>query len=97
MILVKPYFQTTEDMFPSRNKPYTPEDIVEVEDSLGPGKKIIKARSIRLNGKDQRQYMIRSENQTEDKDKWLEEDGIPDGEVHLRRFSAPRRAGKSHK
>ncbi|MBW0530795.1 hypothetical protein O181_070510 [Austropuccinia psidii MF-1] len=30
--LVKPYFQTGEDEFPSRNKIHTPKDIVEVED-----------------------------------------------------------------
>ncbi|MBW0590465.1 hypothetical protein O181_130180 [Austropuccinia psidii MF-1] len=31
--LVKPYFQTEEDKFPSRKKNPTPPDIVEVEDS----------------------------------------------------------------
>ncbi|MBW0481367.1 hypothetical protein O181_021082 [Austropuccinia psidii MF-1] len=45
--LVKPYFQTTEYKFPSRNKTYTPQDIVEMEDSPGPVKKIIKASKIR--------------------------------------------------
>ncbi|MBW0494553.1 hypothetical protein O181_034268 [Austropuccinia psidii MF-1] len=69
--LVKPYFQTGEDKLPSRNKTYTPQEIVEVEDSPGPVKKIIKARKIRLNEKDQRQYLVRFKNQTEDKDKWL--------------------------
>ncbi|MBW0480833.1 hypothetical protein O181_020548 [Austropuccinia psidii MF-1] len=49
---VKPYFQTEEDKFPSRKKNLTPPEIVEVEDSPGPVKKIIKARKIRLNGKD---------------------------------------------
>ncbi|MBW0476109.1 hypothetical protein O181_015824 [Austropuccinia psidii MF-1] len=53
--LVKPYFQNEEDKFPSRRKNPTPPEIVEVEDSLGPVKKIIKARNIRLAGKDQRQ------------------------------------------
>ncbi|MBW0464007.1 hypothetical protein O181_003722 [Austropuccinia psidii MF-1] len=33
--LVKPYFQTGEDKFASRNKTYTTQDIVEVEYSLG--------------------------------------------------------------
>ncbi|MBW0486927.1 hypothetical protein O181_026642 [Austropuccinia psidii MF-1] len=47
----------------------TPQDIVEVENSPGPLKKIIKARKIRLNGKDQRQYLVRFKNQTADKDK----------------------------
>ncbi|MBW0504048.1 hypothetical protein O181_043763 [Austropuccinia psidii MF-1] len=52
--LVKPYFQTEEDKFPCTKKNPTPPEIVEVEDSPGPVKKIIKARKIRLNGKDQR-------------------------------------------
>ncbi|MBW0531291.1 hypothetical protein O181_071006 [Austropuccinia psidii MF-1] len=51
--LVKPYFQTGDDKFPSRNKTHTPQDIVEVEDSPRPLKKIIKSRKIRLNGKGQ--------------------------------------------
>ncbi|MBW0547879.1 hypothetical protein O181_087594 [Austropuccinia psidii MF-1] len=53
--LVNPYFQTEEDKFPSRKKSPTPPEIVEVEDSPGPVKKIIKARKISFNGKDQRQ------------------------------------------
>ncbi|MBW0469610.1 hypothetical protein O181_009325 [Austropuccinia psidii MF-1] len=89
--LFKPYFQTEEDKFPSRKKSPTPPEIVEVEHSLGPVKKIIKARKIRLNGKDHRQYLVRFKNQTADKDKWLEEVAIPDGNLHLRRFRASRR------
>ncbi|MBW0508850.1 hypothetical protein O181_048565 [Austropuccinia psidii MF-1] len=50
--LVKPYFQTGDDRLPSRKKTYTLQDIVEMESSPGPAKKIIKARKIRLNGKD---------------------------------------------
>ncbi|MBW0569934.1 hypothetical protein O181_109649 [Austropuccinia psidii MF-1] len=49
--LVKPYFQTGEDNFPSRKKTTTPPEIVEVEDSPGPVKKIFKARKTTLNGK----------------------------------------------
>ncbi|MBW0502205.1 hypothetical protein O181_041920 [Austropuccinia psidii MF-1] len=49
--LVKPNFQTGDNKFPSRNKTYTPKDIVEVEDSPCPLQKIIHARKIRLNGK----------------------------------------------
>ncbi|MBW0580810.1 hypothetical protein O181_120525 [Austropuccinia psidii MF-1] len=67
---------------PSRKKNPTPPEIVEVEDSPGPVKKITKARNIRLNGKDQRQYLARFKNQTADKDKWLAEDAIPDGNLH---------------
>ncbi|MBW0474459.1 hypothetical protein O181_014174 [Austropuccinia psidii MF-1] len=52
--LVKPYHQTEEDKFPSINKRHNPQDKVEVENSPGPVKKIIKARKIRLNGKAQR-------------------------------------------
>ena len=96
MSLVKPYFQTEEDKFPSRKKNPTPPEIVEVEDPPRPEKKIIKARKIRLNGKDQREYLVRFNNQTADKDKWLEEYTIPDGNLHLRRFRASRRTEKSH-
>ncbi|MBW0480116.1 hypothetical protein O181_019831 [Austropuccinia psidii MF-1] len=91
MSLVKPYFQKEEDKFPSRKKTSTPPDIVEVEASPGPVKTIIKARKIRLNCKDQRQYLVIFKNQTADKDKWLEEDAIPDGNINLRRFWASRR------
>ncbi|MBW0515584.1 hypothetical protein O181_055299 [Austropuccinia psidii MF-1] len=74
----------------------TPPEIVEVEYSPGPVKKMIRARKIRLNGRDQRQYLVRFKNQTADKDKWLEEDAIPDGNLHLRRFRASRRTDQSH-
>ncbi|MBW0501371.1 hypothetical protein O181_041086 [Austropuccinia psidii MF-1] len=52
--LVKPYFQTEEGKCPSRKRNPTPPEILEVEDSPGPVKKIIRARKIRLNGRDQR-------------------------------------------
>ncbi|MBW0511116.1 hypothetical protein O181_050831 [Austropuccinia psidii MF-1] len=94
--LVKPYFQTEEDKFHSRKKNPTPQEIVEVEDSPGPVRKIIKVRKIRLNGKDQRPYLLRFKNQKADKDKWLAEDAIPDGNLHSRRFRASRRTEKSH-
>ncbi|MBW0546184.1 hypothetical protein O181_085899, partial [Austropuccinia psidii MF-1] len=77
MSLVKPYFQKEEDKLPSRKKNTTPPEIVEVEDSPGPVKKIINTRKIRLNGKDQRQHLVRFKHQTADKDKWLAEDAIP--------------------
>ncbi|MBW0468342.1 hypothetical protein O181_008057 [Austropuccinia psidii MF-1] len=35
-------------------------------------------------------------NQTADKDKWLEEDAIPDGNLHSNRFRASRRTEESH-
>ncbi|MBW0567728.1 hypothetical protein O181_107443 [Austropuccinia psidii MF-1] len=94
--LVKAYFQTQEGKFPSRKKGLTPPEIVEVEDSPGPVSKIIRARKIRLNGKDQRQYLVRFKNQTADKEKWLAEGSIPDENLHLRRFKASRRTEKSH-
>ncbi|MBW0555007.1 hypothetical protein O181_094722 [Austropuccinia psidii MF-1] len=94
--LIKPYFQTEEDKFPSRKKNTTPPEIVEEEESSGRVKKIIKARKIRLNGKDQKQYLVRFKNQIADKDKWLSEDAIPDGNLHLRRFRASRRTEESH-
>ncbi|MBW0525455.1 hypothetical protein O181_065170 [Austropuccinia psidii MF-1] len=95
--LVKPYFQTEQDKFPSRRKDPTPPEIVEVEDSPGPVSKIIRSRKIILNGKDERPYLVRFKNQTGDKDKWLAEDAIPDGNLHLRRFRASRRTEQSHK
>ncbi|MBW0477338.1 hypothetical protein O181_017053 [Austropuccinia psidii MF-1] len=94
--LVKPYFQTGEDKFPSIKKTTTPPDIVEVEDSPGPVKKFIKSRKIRLNGKDQRQYLVRFKKQTADKDKWLEEDAIPYGNLHLKICRAFRRTEQSN-
>ncbi|MBW0483835.1 hypothetical protein O181_023550 [Austropuccinia psidii MF-1] len=84
--LVKAYFQTEEDKFPSKKKNPTPPEIVEVEDYPVPVKNIIKARKIRLNGKDQKQYWVRFKNQTADEGKWLDEDAIPDGNLHLRRY-----------
>ncbi|MBW0465606.1 hypothetical protein O181_005321 [Austropuccinia psidii MF-1] len=94
--LVKPYFQTGADKLPSRIKTYTPQEIVEVEDSPGPVKKIINTRKIRLNGKNKRQYSVSFKNQKADKDKWLGEDSIPDANLHLRIFRPFRSAKKSH-
>ncbi|MBW0533949.1 hypothetical protein O181_073664 [Austropuccinia psidii MF-1] len=54
------------------------------------------SQKIRLNGKDQRQYSVRFKNQTADKEQWLAENAIPDGNLHLRRFRASRRAEQSH-
>ncbi|MBW0476365.1 hypothetical protein O181_016080 [Austropuccinia psidii MF-1] len=85
-----------EDKFPSRKKTTNPSDIVEVECSPGPVKKNIKARKSRLNGKDQRQHLVRFKHQTADKDKCLKEDAIPDGSLHLRRSRASRSTEKSH-
>ncbi|MBW0516175.1 hypothetical protein O181_055890 [Austropuccinia psidii MF-1] len=96
VILVKPYFQTGEDKFPSRKKTTTQPDIVEVEDSPGPVKKIIKDRNLRMNGKDQRQYWVIFKNQTADKDKWFSEDSILDWNLHLRKFRTSRRTENSH-
>ncbi|MBW0493246.1 hypothetical protein O181_032961 [Austropuccinia psidii MF-1] len=81
---------------PLHNEHYHPPDIVEVEDSPGPVRKIIKARKIRLNGKDQRQYLVRFKNQTEDTDKWFSEDAISDENLNLRRFRASRRTEQTH-
>ncbi|MBW0539540.1 hypothetical protein O181_079255 [Austropuccinia psidii MF-1] len=94
--LVKPYCQTEEDMFLSRKENPTPPEIMEVEDSCGPVKKIIKARKIRMNSKDQRQYLVRFKGQTADTNKWFAEDSIPDGKLHLRRLRDSRRIEQSH-
>ncbi|MBW0478637.1 hypothetical protein O181_018352 [Austropuccinia psidii MF-1] len=88
--LVKPYFQEGEEKLPSRKKTTTLSDIVKVEDSPGPVKKI------RLDGKDQKQYLVRFKNKTADKYKWLAEDAIPDGKLHLMRFRDSRRTENSH-
>ncbi|MBW0506890.1 hypothetical protein O181_046605 [Austropuccinia psidii MF-1] len=88
--------ETGEYKFPSRNQTTTPPDIVEVEHSAAPVKKIIKARNIRLNGKYQRQYLVRLKNQTEDKDKWLAEDSLPDVNLHSKRLRASRSTENSH-
>ncbi|MBW0526396.1 hypothetical protein O181_066111 [Austropuccinia psidii MF-1] len=77
--LVKIYFQTGEDKFCSRKKATIPQHIVEVKESPGPVKRIIRARKIRCNGKDQQQYFVGFKNQTAEKDKWLSEDSIPVG------------------
>ncbi|MBW0512507.1 hypothetical protein O181_052222 [Austropuccinia psidii MF-1] len=95
--LVKPYFQTEEDNFPSRKKNPTPPEIVELEDSPGHLNKSIKALKIRLNGKDQRQYMVRFKSHTAEKDKWLAEDEISNWNIHLTGFKASRSTGQSHK
>ncbi|MBW0528800.1 hypothetical protein O181_068515 [Austropuccinia psidii MF-1] len=94
--LVKPYFQKEEDKFPSRKRKTIPPDIVEEEDSPGSMKKIIKARKIRINGRDQRQYLVRFKNQTADKEKWLAEDAITDGKLNLNILRASRRTEQSH-
>ncbi|MBW0519025.1 hypothetical protein O181_058740 [Austropuccinia psidii MF-1] len=94
--LVKPSCQSGEDKFPSRKKTTTPPDILEVEGSPGPLKKIIKARNIRLNGRDHRHYLVRFKRQTANKDKWFAEDAIPDKNLHLRRFRSSRITEQSH-
>ncbi|MBW0508865.1 hypothetical protein O181_048580 [Austropuccinia psidii MF-1] len=67
--LVKPYHQTKEDIFPSRNKHHTPQDIVQVKDSPGPVKRIMKARKLRLNGKNYREHLVIFKNKKADKNK----------------------------
>ncbi|MBW0529663.1 hypothetical protein O181_069378 [Austropuccinia psidii MF-1] len=94
--VLKTYHQTGEARFPSRSKNPTPQDMVELEGSCDPVKKIIRARKIRPNGNDHRQYLIRFKNQTTYKDKWLPEDAIPDVDLHLRRFRVSMRAEQSH-
>ncbi|MBW0522582.1 hypothetical protein O181_062297 [Austropuccinia psidii MF-1] len=83
--------QNTGGPIPSMRRNPRPPEILKVEDWPGPMGQIIRARKIRLNGKDQRQYLVRFKNKTADKDKWLAEDAMPDGNVHLRRFKASSR------
>ncbi|MBW0460944.1 hypothetical protein O181_000659 [Austropuccinia psidii MF-1] len=95
--LVKPYHQTRENRLASIINSHTPQDIVEGEDSPGPVKNIIKARKIRLNGKDHRQYWVRFKDQKADQDNLLEEDAILDVNLFLRRFVGFGRAEESYK
>ncbi|MBW0484483.1 hypothetical protein O181_024198 [Austropuccinia psidii MF-1] len=94
---IKFYQKMGENKFLPRSKGHTPQDIVEVEDSLGPVKKTVKARNIRLNGKENRQYFSRFKDLEADKDKLLAEDAIPDGDLNLRIFRASRMSEQSHK
>ncbi|MBW0472983.1 hypothetical protein O181_012698 [Austropuccinia psidii MF-1] len=89
--LVKPYFQTEEDKFPSRKKNPTPPELVEMGDFPGPLRKIINSGKIRLNGKEQRQYLVQFKKQTADKDKWLADNSKPDGTLQLRGLRASSR------
>ncbi|MBW0513851.1 hypothetical protein O181_053566 [Austropuccinia psidii MF-1] len=82
--------------FSVKHPEFPEQDIVEVEDSPGPVKKIIKARKTRLNGKYQRQYLVRFKNQTANQEKWLAEDFVPGGNPHLRGFRGSRRSKPSH-
>ncbi|MBW0469173.1 hypothetical protein O181_008888 [Austropuccinia psidii MF-1] len=94
--LVKPDHQTGEDRLHSRIKSHTPHNIVEVENCPGPVRKIMKARKNRLNGKDHRKYLVIFKNQIADNDRWLEEDSIPDGDLHLKGLRIFRRDEQSH-
>ncbi|MBW0472617.1 hypothetical protein O181_012332 [Austropuccinia psidii MF-1] len=86
-------FSRKHPVFP---KNPAPPEIVEGEGSPGPVKRMIKARKIGINCKDQRQYLVRLKSQTEDKDIWLAKDAIPDRNLHLRRSRASRRTEQSH-
>ncbi|MBW0499185.1 hypothetical protein O181_038900 [Austropuccinia psidii MF-1] len=81
-------FSRKHPVFPT----YNTQDVVEVEDSPTFVKNIIKASKIRMNGKDQRQYLVIFKTQAADKDKWLEEHSIPDGNLHMRILRSSRRA-----
>ncbi|MBW0495150.1 hypothetical protein O181_034865 [Austropuccinia psidii MF-1] len=94
--LVKPYFQTGEEKVPSKTKTTNPPYRVQVEDSCGPLKKIIKEKKTRLSVKDQKQHLVSFKSQTENKDIWWAEDGIPDGNLHVIRLRASRGTEQSH-
>ncbi|MBW0486337.1 hypothetical protein O181_026052 [Austropuccinia psidii MF-1] len=69
--LIKLYHQTDYRKFHNSANIFTHEKLVEEKYSPGPVKKIIKAGNISINGKDNRQYLVRFKNQPEDKYKWL--------------------------
>ncbi|MBW0497785.1 hypothetical protein O181_037500 [Austropuccinia psidii MF-1] len=95
-LIGKDSVETAEEKFPSRRKNTTPPNIVEVEESPEPVKKLINARNIGLNVKGQRNYLVRFKSQTADKDKWLADITIPDKNLHLRQLRASRRTEQSH-
>ncbi|MBW0492270.1 hypothetical protein O181_031985 [Austropuccinia psidii MF-1] len=80
----------------SRKHPVFPEQDLNPTRHSGSKRLPGPVKQIRLNGKDQRQYLVRFKNQTADKDKWLAKDAIPDGNLHLRIFRASRRSEQSH-
>ncbi|MBW0482898.1 hypothetical protein O181_022613 [Austropuccinia psidii MF-1] len=82
---------------PSWKKSHTPQEIVNVEESLGSLKNIMKTRNIRINGKYHEQYLVRFKIQTTDKDKWLAEYAIPDASSNLKRLRASWRAEQFQK
>ncbi|MBW0460485.1 hypothetical protein O181_000200 [Austropuccinia psidii MF-1] len=87
---------TGEDKFPSRKKTTTLPEIVEVGYSPRPMKTIIKARNIRLNGKDQRQYLVRFKNLDSRQRQMVGRGYHNKWELHLRRLRASRRTENSH-
>ncbi|MBW0482921.1 hypothetical protein O181_022636 [Austropuccinia psidii MF-1] len=62
VILIKPLHQNGEYKFPSRNKTHIPQDIVEVKKSPFQVNKAIKVMKVRLNGKNNRQDLVRFKN-----------------------------------
>ncbi|MBW0465010.1 hypothetical protein O181_004725 [Austropuccinia psidii MF-1] len=54
------------------------------EDSPVPVKIILKARNIKINGKDHLKYLVRLKNQEEYKESCLPEYNRADGQIHLR-------------
>ncbi|MBW0477359.1 hypothetical protein O181_017074 [Austropuccinia psidii MF-1] len=95
--LIKTYHQTGDDKFPFRTKSHTPQEIVEVEDPPGAVKKIMKARSIRLNGKYHTQYLVGFKNQKAGTYKLVADYAIPDFDLNMRIFRAFRRDKQSYK
>ncbi|MBW0537338.1 hypothetical protein O181_077053 [Austropuccinia psidii MF-1] len=65
--LVKPYNQKDDNKFINSKNIVTHEILVEEYDSPGPVKRRIKASKIRINGKDNRQYLVRFKSLPADK------------------------------
>ncbi|MBW0533096.1 hypothetical protein O181_072811 [Austropuccinia psidii MF-1] len=83
----------------SRNHPVFPVSLVKPYFQTEEGKFSLKEEephTTRDSGSGGLPWTFRFKHQTADKDKWLAEDAIPDGNLHLRRFRASRRTEQSH-
>ncbi|MBW0481102.1 hypothetical protein O181_020817 [Austropuccinia psidii MF-1] len=60
---IKQYHKANDEAFTNRKQIVTNEKLVEEDNSRVPAKKIIEDRKIRINGKYNRQYLVKFKNQ----------------------------------
>ncbi|MBW0559182.1 hypothetical protein O181_098897 [Austropuccinia psidii MF-1] len=85
--LIKPYSSSDKELFPLRNKP--PLEIPPLKE--GEEKKIVKVlKERRTRNKNEREYLVRYRNSTQE-DEWLLEKDITNAYKLLRRFRHERR------